>query len=77
MCGKFCKCMVKTIRYIKLLKKYMLCERFPDVDINLKTLTISATLAIAEKSFSKLKLIKHFLRFTNIMRTPSGFNQAE
>jgi len=45
---------------------FKLQERFPSVCICLRILlTISATVAFAERSFSKLKLIKNYLRATS------------
>ena len=45
---------------------FKLQERFPSVCICLRVLlTISATVAFAERSFSKLKLIKNYLRATS------------
>ena len=50
---------LKPLELLNLLTDYKLCEIFPNVCVSFRILlTIPATVASAERSFSKLKLIK-------------------
>ena len=63
--ANFGKPELKPLELLNLLTEYKLCELFPNVCISLRILlTIPATVASAERSFSKLKLIKNYLRST-------------
>ena len=63
--ANFGKPQLKPLELLNLLKEYKLCELFPNVCISLRILlTIPATVASAERSFSKLKIIKNYLRST-------------
>jgi hypothetical protein len=60
--ANFGKPELKPLELLNLLTDYKLCEIFPNVCVSFRILlTISATVASAERSFSKLKLIKNFL----------------
>ena len=57
--ANFRKPKLKPLELKKLLTVYTLCEIFPNVCVSLRILlTIPATVASAERSFSKLKLFK-------------------
>ena len=59
---KFGKAELKLLELLNILTNYKLCEIFPNVCVSLRILlTIPATVASAETSFSKLKLIKNSL----------------
>jgi hypothetical protein len=59
---KFGKAELKLLELLNILTDYNLCEIFLNVCVSLRILlTIPATVASAEKSFSKLKLIKNCL----------------
>jgi hypothetical protein len=59
---KFGKAELKLLELLNILTDYKLCEIFLNVRVSLRILlTIPATVASAEKSFSKLKLIKNCL----------------
>ena len=63
--ANFGKPELKPLALLNLLTDYKCCEIFPNVcDILRILLTIPATVASAERSFSKLKLIKNILRCT-------------
>ena len=56
---KFGKAELKLLELLNILTDYKLCEIFLNVCASLRILlTIPATVALAEKSFSKLKLFK-------------------
>jgi hypothetical protein len=58
----FGKAELKLLKLLNILTDYKLCEIFLNVCVSLRILlTIPATVASAEKSFSKLKLIKNSL----------------
>lgn len=53
---------LKALELLNLLTDCKLCEIFPNVCVSLRILlTISTTIASAERSWSKLKLIKNVL----------------
>ena len=59
---KFEKAELKLLDLLNILTDYKLCEIFLNVCVSFRILlTIPATVASAEKSFSKLKLIKNSL----------------
>jgi hypothetical protein len=59
---KFGKAELKLLELLNILTDYKLCEIFLNVRVSLRILlTIPAAVASAEKSFSKLKLIKKIL----------------
>lgn len=61
--ANFGKPELKLIKLLNLLTVYKLCEIFSNVCISLKILlTIPATVSSAERSFSKVKLIKNYWR---------------
>ena len=63
--ANFGKPELKPLELLNLLTDYKLCEIFPNVCVSLRILlTIPATVASAERSFSKLKLMKNLLRST-------------
>ena len=60
---------INVLNYIKRL------ESFPNVCITFRILlTISVTIVFAERSFSKLKLIKSYLRSTMLQERLSGLS---
>jgi hypothetical protein len=67
---KFGKAELKLLELLNILTDYKLCEIFLNVFVSLRILlTIPATVASAEKSFSKLKLIKNCLSTTGMSET--------
>ena len=64
---KFGKAELKLLKLLTILTDYKLCEIFLNVCVSLRILlTIPATVASAEKSFRKLKLIKNCLSTTGM-----------
>ena len=60
--ANFGKPELKPLELLNLLTDYKLCEIFPNVCVSFRILlTISSTVASAERSFSKLILIKNCL----------------
>jgi len=60
--AKFGKPELKPLELLNFLTDYKLCEIFLNVCVSLRILlTIPATVASAEKYFSKLKLVNNFL----------------
>ena len=60
--AQFGKLELKLLDLLNILTDYKLCEIFLNVCVSLRILlTIPDTVASAEKSFSKLKLIKNCL----------------
>ena len=65
---KFGKAELKLLELLNILTDYKLCEIFLNVCVSLRILlSIPATVASAEKSFSKLKLIKNCLSQTRLV----------
>ncbi|XP_053167420.1 52 kDa repressor of the inhibitor of the protein kinase-like [Hemicordylus capensis] len=63
--ANFVNAPLKPLDLLNLLTEYRLGDLFPNVCVSLRILlTIPATVASAERSFSKLKLIKNYLRST-------------
>ena len=63
--ANFRKPELKTLELLKLWTEYKLCELFPNVCISLWILlTIPATVASAQRSFSDLKPTKNYLGST-------------
>ena len=67
---KFEKAELKLLDLLNILTDYKLCEIFLNVCVSLRILlTIPATVASAEKSFIKLKLIKNGLSTIGMSET--------
>ena len=67
---KFGKAELKLLELLNILTDYKLCEIFLNGCVSFRILlTIPATVASAEKSFSKLKLIKNGLSTTGMSET--------
>ena len=62
---------------LNVLATSELQESYPNIERALKTfLTMPNTIATAERSFSKLKIIKNFLRFTSGQPRTSSRRQS-
>ena len=60
-------CQDGPMELLKFIHRYKLIDSVPNIEIGLRIfLTIGVSVATCERSFSKLKLIKNYLRLTNL-----------